>query len=609
MSLYYFLVTIVLIICAAIFIVHKTKINTFWINLLRYFDFIHIGLIFLSIYVLGSYTPYYLITYSKNILKRSSIYLIKLCQWYAIMLNNIHLKNIMNELQESCNQHEIRYTEDIIGKRDVSINHEPISSASISQVYKGTYNNHDVAIKVKHPNVEEQIIADYYKISLLINTFNRIICIFNKNYKVPIDLKYIYNCVIKETNFKDEASNLKYFRKIFKHTNIIVPEVYDYTNEYIIMSYCDGRRFDDYYKVASTTDIKRVVNLVFTTFLHSSVVYHCAHGDFHQGNWKINNNNTIILYDFGSIIKINNNKIASMLISLILNDMIHEVVDILIVESNKILSSDLEYEKLFNDISDFKKTLFGGMDVVHIMKILFKYGIVVGDDFYLFIKNITILEKYSNIYLVNTNLQNRQQQLNLLITDIYDFCLNTYNCKKSDKRILLDFLKYHIRNISIGSELDTLFDDFYNVFFGTYESDNNERYTVKTLINGLFAICYSNGLDIKVFIEECHKLLKVLKHKDFANIISLLRDLVINKYGIFHVKMKIMNYIIINKNHFTEHIDYINKKSHRSFFNIVINELIKLKNLEKFGNIVNNIIYRVSNQVYNIVNLIDYVLD
>ena len=186
-------------------------------------------------------------------------------------------------------------------------NDKVIGSGSIGQVYK-LYSkslNKYVAIKVRHPHIDKDIDEFVSTISIIINFTSLFI-------KIPLKkIIGIYkDNIVIQSDFINEAKNTLQIRTNFKkdNYNIIVPEVYDYKTDFIIMSYHEGKTIDtidNKTKLMISNDINFII-------LSSIMVHDFIHSDLHNGNWKIelleNNKYNIIIYDCGLVIQTGNIK-------------------------------------------------------------------------------------------------------------------------------------------------------------------------------------------------------------------------------------------------------------------------------------------------------------
>ena len=292
-----------------------------------FFKSYEIKSIFKQIYNIGSlcYNIYYFdinnIVNIKEKLVNSGFYGIKLIQWIVnraelylektpdVLLN---LKNVY----DNCEQHNIEYTKNIC-KKDCNYEFDslikldsdiPFSSASIGQVYKGIYLplNKEVAIKVKHPDLELNNIVIKYLLIIIhyIDSINNI-------FGFPININDYIESLDKQTNLNHEAINLMRMKNNFENNNfIIIPEVFIYSQNIIVMSYEAGEYIDD---IQTSEYNKQKIGITMCMFVRQSyIINDFSHGDLHNYNWKVKqidkNKYGIIIYDMGLCLETNNKK-------------------------------------------------------------------------------------------------------------------------------------------------------------------------------------------------------------------------------------------------------------------------------------------------------------
>lgn len=203
--------------------------------------------------------------------------------------------------------HNLEYTKKIF-KRDFNVNiednyyiEESISSGSIGQVYKvrDKITNKIYALKVKHPNIE-------FQLSLI----KKIVNFFDIPKYCVIDInQFIKNFEI-ETNFLIEGENMKKFYDLYKENSyIIIPEVYNYTNDIIIMEYVEGVRVD----TLSSYERNRYLTLFFIFCNNNKLINNFNHGDCHLGNFKKYDKDKIVIYDFGYCFSVEDKKIVKII--------------------------------------------------------------------------------------------------------------------------------------------------------------------------------------------------------------------------------------------------------------------------------------------------------
>ncbi len=94
---------------------------------------------------------------------------------------------------------------------------KPIASASIAQVHKAKIKNVKVAVKIKRPNIEEQILKDIKVIKSVVS-FVQLFSPLLRHVKATKIVKQIESWLLEEIDFKHEARNIERIKKLYKKT-------------------------------------------------------------------------------------------------------------------------------------------------------------------------------------------------------------------------------------------------------------------------------------------------------------------------------------------------------------------------------------------------------
>lgn len=233
----------------------------------------------------------------------------KIVQWSLPFLKLINIdKNILDIFEntyENCPDHNINYTKDIYKKEfyeNIDDNYEIIDiigSGSIAQVYKikDIKTEKLFAMKIIHPNAIKNFksIKFYLHIIFIFFKFNKII---------PVSLNDFLKQFETQLNMINESNNMLRFYELYKNNKLfIIPEIYKVSKNIIIMDYIDGNTIEtiktniQYYKY----------NTIISIFMYNNIfINNFNHGDLHNYNWKITENNKIIIYDYGLCWETNN---------------------------------------------------------------------------------------------------------------------------------------------------------------------------------------------------------------------------------------------------------------------------------------------------------------
>lgn len=251
----------------------------------------------------------------KNI-KESGCITIKFVQWllpkletiYDIQKDNPKDKWFYNleEVYENCDYHDIEYTKQIY-KDDFNRNIDDdydiideIASGSIGQVYKikSKYDNRKFAMKVIHPNVNSNLYLMKYILRFI---YNAPIIKDYARYYFPVSTNDFIRDFMVQTDMVNEGNNILYFSDIYNDQDtFIIPKVYKFSKNILIMSYEEGTVFDD---IEASEYMKYKMIMLNKIFVKGNQHTHrLMHGDLHKGNWKVRLNNgkiQLVIYDFG----------------------------------------------------------------------------------------------------------------------------------------------------------------------------------------------------------------------------------------------------------------------------------------------------------------------
>ena len=348
--------------------------------ILKFNQILNIFLLIYNVYHLNKYInhdelSYYYVKNIKKNINSIGVFGIKLVQWGLDRVKTIYdeknIDKIYNEFErfyENCDYHDFEYTKKIYNKDfdsdildDFEIDIEPIASGSIGQVYRGRYKNKlqkgkkiEVAIKVVHPNIKNEILVPKY-ILLFFNKLTKIFNCFN-NYISIININDFFENLKNQINLDIESNNMRKMKKIYEDNSLIViPKVYKNSNNIIIMSYEEGKYFEnmnlsDYQKY-------KIINLLRLYLNSSCIVDNFVHTDLHNGNWKVrkhplyNNIFQIVLLDFGLCSKLHDPDFVKKL---------HECFETnnyslclkIFIEFNKDLNKSITFEKVFEKFKE-----------------------------------------------------------------------------------------------------------------------------------------------------------------------------------------------------------------------------------------------------------------
>ena len=406
---------------------------------------------------------------------------IKFTQWIISKLKGMNnaskYKMIINKFEnifDNCEYHDIQYTKDVFeydfNKKLGAIfdmdNLNVIASGSIGQVYKAQFKknrngiHNDFMIKVRHPYIDYikfyQMILIYFIIGI------QKINYFKVKYYLHFNLYDFIDNINKQIDFNIEAYNcVKIYNNYIDNDLIVVPKVYNYSNNIIISSFEDGQYVDD---ISEYQQCKVSLNMLCLSY-NMIMVDNFMHGDLHLKNWKVRpykNTYQIILYDFGICFEgrgVNYNK---KVIEYAETQNIKELITLFLEDFNY----DTDKETLINEMYD---------TFTYICKEPFNMNIVFNKLIFIFgTYNLIINNLYLNILLFFALLEDLWKKCNIIQQDpkligikniiknqkmdIITFC-KTYNIYPELKKITEEHLQKYITDTDNNTDnnTDTMF--------------------------------------------------------------------------------------------------------------------------------------------------------
>ena len=390
----------------------------------------------------------------KNNINTIGIFAIKLVQWIIEKLkltssdkNTLKMLDQFNDYYEDCPVHEYDFTKEIYYKsfneeieNKYIIDKTPIASGSIGQVYKGYLKddkNVKIAMKVVHPNIERQLFIP----RILLKIYNIIAYLFRLGFYIPLNFDDFFDYLNMQINLNHEKDNMEVHRSLFKDNSfIVIPKVYDYSKNVLVMSYEEGVFFENLN--ISSYKKSKILNILRLYIRSSLNCNNIIHGDLHNGNWKvrdhptINNHYQIILYDLGLCAKLEDNSFMRKFYEYCDQDDKEKLSDLMLEASKYELSNE---KKLF--VKNKLIVLFNNLELNKGLKIktILKKTIEI-----LTSNNVVIKSVYFNIFCTAINTGNHitkycdlssdyseDIQKNCSFKEVYptliSFC-NTYNC-------------------------------------------------------------------------------------------------------------------------------------------------------------------------------------
>jgi predicted unusual protein kinase regulating ubiquinone biosynthesis (AarF/ABC1/UbiB family) len=186
--------------------------------------------------------------------------------------------------------------------------HFPLASASIGQVHKARlHTGEDVVVKVQRPGIEKLFNLDFEVLHRLIRFANQYLRGLRK-YDLEAIYHEFFDLLYQEIDYIHEGRKADRFRQSFvDYPRIIIPTIYwRYTTKKVLtMEYLPGIKIDDRQTIeACGINAKEIIQLGICCFLKQLLQDGFFQSDPHPGNMAVNQDGSLIFYDFGTMTEV-----------------------------------------------------------------------------------------------------------------------------------------------------------------------------------------------------------------------------------------------------------------------------------------------------------------
>ncbi len=183
-----------------------------------------------------------------------------------------------------------------------SFDTEPISGASLGQVYVAEFDGQQVAVKVRRPGVEDLVEADLRAIRWSLPILMRFVG-DARSFSLETLADEFAKTIRQEMNYEREASMLTEIRGNFAGNDTIrIPRVIEArsTGRVLTMEYVEGTKINDLGRLDELgIDRSQLAERLQYIYLQMMLDDGIFHADPHPGNLAVTDEGTIIMYDFG----------------------------------------------------------------------------------------------------------------------------------------------------------------------------------------------------------------------------------------------------------------------------------------------------------------------
>ncbi|WP_435124610.1 ABC1 kinase family protein [Halobaculum sp. D14] len=179
---------------------------------------------------------------------------------------------------------------------------EPISGASLGQVYAATFRGERVAVKVRRPGIEELVNADLRVIKWLLPVVTWFVG-SGQAFSLSNLADEFDRTINQEMDYRREKRMLEEIRgNVGDHDRIVIPRTVDdaSTGRVLTMEYRPGTKISDTEALDEMgIDRTELASTLETVYLQMIIDDGVFHADPHPGNLAVTEEGRIIFYDFG----------------------------------------------------------------------------------------------------------------------------------------------------------------------------------------------------------------------------------------------------------------------------------------------------------------------
>lgn len=185
---------------------------------------------------------------------------------------------------------------------------EPVAAASLGQVHRARVEGRDVVVKVLRPGVEDVVALDLdisFRFLFWLN-----ILFPNHHVRALTNVVREFSVRVRaEMDFRLEAANIERFQSVFDtDRRVRAPDVIEgfTTRRVLVMEFCDGTKIDrlqDHF-ASGRLSFRQVMNTLTSVYMRMMMVDGFMHADPHPGNLLVQDDGTLVVLDWGSVLEV-----------------------------------------------------------------------------------------------------------------------------------------------------------------------------------------------------------------------------------------------------------------------------------------------------------------
>ncbi len=189
-----------------------------------------------------------------------------------------------------------------IDERFESFDEDPISGASLGQVYRAVADGEDVAVKIRRPGVEELVESDLRVIRWSIPLVRRFVS-EARSFSLDTLADEFAKTIRREMDYEREARMLNEIRANFAdEERIRIPRTVEThsTGRVLTMEYVEGTKISEVDRIDELgVDRTALAETLQRAYLRMIVEDGVFHADPHPGNLAVKDDGRLVFYDFG----------------------------------------------------------------------------------------------------------------------------------------------------------------------------------------------------------------------------------------------------------------------------------------------------------------------
>jgi predicted unusual protein kinase regulating ubiquinone biosynthesis (AarF/ABC1/UbiB family) len=189
-----------------------------------------------------------------------------------------------------------------VDDRFESFDTDPISGASLGQVYVARVDGEKVAVKVLRPNIRTRVEADLRVIQVLVPLLLAS-APEGQAYTLRNLAREFSETIREEMDYAHEAAMLREIRANFADNDAVrIPAVFDShsSSRVLTMEYVDGIKIDDVDALDEAgVDRTALIRRLQSAYIQMIIEDGVFHADPHPGNLAVKPDGSVVFYDFG----------------------------------------------------------------------------------------------------------------------------------------------------------------------------------------------------------------------------------------------------------------------------------------------------------------------